>query len=138
MTIPPSSPSDGEVLLGLNAEYLRAAERSEAAVLEALRSGRFYASAGPRLLAVELDADAVIVRSTPVRAARLRSGPWDGCAVNADPAVADWRGVPLEHDGDGMLTAVRLDHPELHRWARVEVEDARGRRAWGNPFELPA
>jgi len=123
---------------GFGWTWVRAAERSEPAVLEALRDGRFYASAGPRLVAVDVEADAVLVRSTPVRAVRLRSGPWDGCAVNADPAAADWRGVPLEHDAEGMLAAARLDRPELHRWARVEVEDRQGRRAWGNPFELPA
>jgi hypothetical protein len=121
---------------GLGWTWVHAEERSEAAVLDGLRAGRFYASAGPRLLGVEIEADAVVVRSTPVRAIRLRSGPWDGCGVSADPAAAGWRGAPLEYDAAGLLTAARLDHPEVHGWARVEVEDARGRRAWGNPFAL--
>jgi len=119
---------------GFGWTWVLAAERSPPAVLEALREGRCYGSAGPRLHEVEVDAEGVVVRCSPARSIRLRSGPWDGCAVNADPAAGDWRGRPLEHDGDGLLTAVRLDRPELWQWGRVEVEDAQGRRAWGNPF----
>jgi hypothetical protein len=122
---------------GFGWTWVQAAERSEAAVLAALRAGRFYASAGPRLLGVEVDDASVVVRSSPVRAIRLRSGPWDGCSVNAEPAAGNWRGVPVEQDADGLLVAARLEHPELHNWARIELEDVDGRRAWGNPFALP-
>jgi hypothetical protein len=121
---------------GFGWTWVLAADRSAAAVLTALRGGGFYASAGPRLLGVEIDDGGVIVRCTAARAVRLRSGPWDGCAVNADPTAADWRGQPLERDDAGLLTAARLDRPELWQWGRVEVEDAAGRRAWSNPFRL--
>ena len=114
--------------------WVLAAERTTAAVLDALRRGRAYGSAGPRLLDVEADAEGVVVRSSPVRAIRLRTGAWDGCAANADSGEGDWQDRPLERDGDGLLTAARLDRPETWDWGRVEVEDARGRRAWGNPF----
>jgi hypothetical protein len=123
---------------GFGWTWVRASERSGTAVLEALREGRFYGSAGPRLLGVEVDGDGVVVRCTGARAIRLRSGPWDGCAVNSAADAADWRGHPLERDGAGLLTAARLDRPELWQWGRVEVEDAHGRRAWSNPFPLPA
>lgn len=116
--------------------WVLAAERSARGVIDALRAGRFYASAGPRIQAVEVEQASVVVRCSAVRSVRLRSGPWDGCAVNADPAAADWRGEELERDADGLLTAARFDYPELWRWARVEVEDVHGRRAWGNPFRL--
>ena len=71
-----------------------------------------------------------------MRSIRLRSGPWDGCGVNADEAWGDWRGAPLARDPDGLLTAARFEYPEYWRWARVEVEDVQGRRAWGNAFQL--
>ena len=116
--------------------WVDAAERSAGAVLDALRNGRSYGSAGPRLHSVEPEADGVAVRCSPARSVRLRSGPWDGCAVNADPAAGDWRGEPLERDEDGLLRAARLERPEHWLWGRVEVEDAVGRRAWGNPLRF--
>jgi hypothetical protein len=121
---------------GFGWTWVLAADRSAPAVLKALAEGRFYASAGPRLLGIDLDGDGVVVRCTAARAVRLRSGPWDGCAVNADPDAADWRGQPLDRDGAGQLTAARLDLPELWQWGRIEVEDAHGRRAWSNAFPL--
>ena len=114
-----------------------AGERSAEAVLDALRSGRAYGSAGPELVDVVVEQEAVIVHCSPARSVRLRSGPWDGCAVNADPGVGDWRGTALERDDQGLVCAARFEHPEFWRWARVEVEDWRGWRAWSNPFEVP-
>jgi hypothetical protein len=116
--------------------WVLAAERSADGVLAALRDGRSYGSAGPRLLDVEVAPDGVVVRCTPARAIRLRTGAWDGCAVNADADEGDWRGRPVERDDDGLLTVARLDRPEIWDWGRVEVEDTRGRRAWGNPFHF--
>jgi hypothetical protein len=118
--------------------WVLAAERSRAGVLDALRTGRAYGSAGPRLLGVDVEPDAVVVRCSAARAVRLRSGPWDGCAVNADPDEMDWRGEILERDTEGLVTAARLGYPERWRWARVEIEDEHGRRAWSNPFALGA
>lgn len=117
--------------------WVRSRERSGAAVIEALRSGRFYASAGPKIRDVVIDETSVVVRSSPARSVRLRSGPWDGCAVNAELGMGNWRGEERERDADGLITVARFDLPEFWHWARVEVEDERGRRAWSNPFELP-
>ena len=116
--------------------WVLAEARSGPAVVDALRAGRFYGSAGPRLLDVVVEPDSVVVRCSPVRAVRLRSGPWDGCSVNADPARAGWRGKVLGRDDDGLVNAARFEYPEFWRWARVEVEDEHGRRAWTNPFSL--
>lgn len=117
--------------------WVHAAEASAAAVLDALRRGAAYGSSGPRLEAVEVTDDSVAVRCSPARSVRLRSGPWDGCAVDADPHRGGWRGQTTERDHRGLLTGCRFDYPEYWRWARVEVEDEHGRRAWGNPFRLP-
>ena len=102
--------------------------------MDALRRGRFYGSAGPLLLDVAVEEESVVVRCSPARSVRLRSGPWDGCSVNADPAMGNWRGEALERDAAGLVTDARFELPEFWRWARVEVEDERGRRAWSNPF----
>ena len=45
--------------------WVRAAEKSQAAVLEALRTGSFYGSTGPRIDAVELTDGDVTVRCSP-------------------------------------------------------------------------
>ena len=114
-----------------------ARERSAAATIEALRHGRFYASAGPKLRDVVIEETTVTVRCSPARSVRLRSGPWDGCAVNAELGMGNWRGDVRQRDGDGLITVARFEFPEFWRWARVEVEDERGRRAWSNSFVLP-
>jgi hypothetical protein len=116
--------------------WVLARERTASAVLDALRGGRAYGSAGPELHGVVVEADAVVVRCSAAASVRLRSGPWDGCAVNADGDAGDWRGTALEQDDEGLLRAARFEHPEFWHWARVEVEDARGRLAWSNPFSL--
>jgi hypothetical protein len=79
----------------------------------------------------------VTVRCSATRSIRLRSGPWDGCAVNADPRAGSWRGQVTERDAEGRLTGARLEAPEFWAWARVEIEDERGGKAWSNPFLLP-
>lgn len=122
---------------GIGWTWVLARERSAAAVIEALREGRSYGSAGPRILDVAVTESAVVVRSSPARALRLRSGPWDGCAVNAEPCTGNWRGRADALDGEGLVTTAVFQYPEYWHWARVEVEDRHGRRAWGNPFLLP-
>jgi hypothetical protein len=122
---------------GIGWTWVHAAERSAEAVLDALRRGASYGSAGPRLDAVEIGEETVEVRSSPAASIRLRSGPWDGCAVNADPRWGDTGGQVIVRDAAGLITAARFEYPEYWRWARVEVEDEHGRRAWGNPFRLP-
>jgi hypothetical protein len=117
--------------------WVHAPERSAEAALDALRQGRSYGSAGPRIEAVEVAGDGVEVRCSPARAVRLRSGPWDGCSVVADPRHGSWRGQVLGRGERELIVAARFEFPEYWRWARVEVEDEAGRRAWGNPFSLP-
>ncbi len=121
---------------GFGWTWVLASERSGPAVIDALLRGRAYGSAGPRLLDIEVEVEAVTVSCSPVRSVRLRSGPWDGCSVNADPEMGNWRGETVAHDGDGFVTAARFEYPEFWRWARIEVEDERGRRAWSNPMVL--
>ena len=115
-----------------------AAERSREAVVDALRRGAFYGSAGPRLIGVEVGEDAVEVRCSPVRvdAPALRAVGRVRCERRR--RVGRLAGRARCHaTQSGLLTAARFEYPEYWRWARVEVEDAQGRRAWGNAFQLP-
>ena len=111
---------------------LRARERSRAAVLDALRSGAFYATSGPEIHDVRVTADGVEVRCSPAQSVTLRSGFWDGCKANAGAHEMSWRARVTERSEDGAITAARLDFPEFHRWSRVEVAGRDGTRAWSN------
>lgn len=114
-----------------------AAEPTRASVLDALRRGAFHASTGPVLESVDVGPDGIEVACSPASAVLLASGPWDGCAVNADAGVSDYRAVALERDADGLITRARLDLPEFSPWGRIEVRAPDGGRAWGPPLPLP-
>jgi hypothetical protein len=90
---------------------VRVEESSREAVLAALREGRFYASAGPEILGLEVADEGVEVRCSPARSVAVRSGPWDGCRVNADPKALDWRGSVLARDDRGAVVAARFEPP---------------------------
>jgi hypothetical protein len=95
-----------------------AAERTPEAILQALRSGLFYSSCGPRFESIELRGRSVSCRTTPVSFARLvgprhhgqRAGSFDG----------------------KTMTVFELEIPEDFAYARLEIEDTAGRRAWTN------
>ena len=112
---------------------VRAQSRDQAAVLEALNAGRFYGSSGAALHDVRVGPDAIEVECSPAVAVTLRSGPWDGGRVNADPRRMNWRGQALSRSPQGLITAVRFRLPERWPWARVDVAAADGGRAWTNP-----
>jgi hypothetical protein len=112
----------------------RCAERSEGAVLTALREGSFYSSSGPRIHSVTVEEAAVEIRTSPVRSATLVSSPRKGARVNAGRLGYPRDGAILETNDSGEITAARLERPANTRYGRVEVEDASGARAWTNPL----
>jgi len=114
-----------------------AAERSAAAVVDALLHGRAYGSCGPEIREIETEGDVTEVRCSPARSVRLRSGAWDGGAVNADRFAMPYQGEILERDAQGLITRARFAPLEYWRWARIEVDDAHGNRAWSNPWRFP-
>lgn len=111
---------------------VRASSRTRAAVVDALRSGSFYASSGPELHDVRVAAEGIDVRCSPARSVTLRSGFWDGCQANAGALEMNWRARVTERCDDGWITAARLELPEFHRWGRIEVTGRDGTRAWTN------
>jgi hypothetical protein len=117
--------------------WIRARERSQAAVLEALSTGAFYASAGPSILDVVVDGDAIEVATSPCRSVTLCQGRQRGSSAQAGRLGYRYGARVLEAAFDGGLIRVRLERRDAP-FGRVQVEDANGRRAWTNPLWLEA
>ena len=111
---------------------VRAAERSEAAVLEALREGHTYASSGPEFRGIELDGGAIEVRCSPVRALVMGSAYEQGMSVRADARGRMEGARVLERDDAGFIVRARFEPPGDLAYRRLILEDERGRRAWSN------
>lgn len=114
--------------------WLRVEERSPAAVLAALAAGSFYGSSGPLLHDVVVDGDEVEVRCSPARSVTLVSGRSTGAAVNAGRLGYRYAGTVLATDDAGSITHARLTKPFGAPFARIEVTDSAGCRAWTNPL----
>ena len=114
--------------------WLRASERSQTAVLEALATGCFYGSAGPLVHDVVIDDGAVDVSCSPARSVTLLTGKTTGAAVNAGRLGYRYAAEVLEQAADGGITRARLKLPPAAPYARVEVADLQGRKAWTNPL----
>jgi predicted metal-dependent phosphoesterase TrpH len=113
---------------------VRAAERTQEAVLEALRRGHLYASNGPRILEVARDGDALEVTCSPARQVSLMSWREHGWAVRADHRGLQDRARVLERDDHGAVIRARFTPPAGLPYRRLVVEDERGRKAWSNPL----
>jgi hypothetical protein len=114
--------------------WVRAAERSQDAVLDALRTGAFYGSTGPRIDAVELTDGDVTVRCSPAASVTLYTGRARGARVNAGRLGYPCNGKILERDESGLITAVSLERPFRQPYGRVEIAAANGTKAWTNPL----
>jgi hypothetical protein len=113
--------------------WLRVPERSAEAVLAGLAAGSFYGSSGPVLHDVAVDGEEVEVRCSPARSVTLVSGRTEGAAVNAGRLGYRYAGEVLAEDDRG-ITHARLRRPFGAGYARIEVTDANGNRAWTNPL----
>ncbi|MHB8469723.1 MAG: PHP domain-containing protein [Gaiellaceae bacterium] len=113
---------------------VRAAEKTQEAVLDALRTGSFYGSTGPSISALTLDDGHVVVECSPADSVTLFSGGRRGARVNAGRLGYPNKGEILERDGAGRITAVRLERPWDAPYGRIEVADSAGLRAWTNPL----
>ena len=102
-------------------------------MLDALRTGCFYGTTGPRITSVAAGGGAVEVQCDPCRSVTVVFGVSSGAAVHAGRLGYRYGGEILAATTDGSITAARLNLPETAPYARVEVTDARGGRAWTNP-----
>ena len=116
--------------------WVRARGSSRDDVLEALATGNFYASTGPRIEEVRLDGGVVEVGCTPCRSLTLVSARTTGAAVHAGRLGYRHKARILACDPEGLVVRAALDLPLAARHIRVEVTDAAGRRAWANPIAV--
>jgi hypothetical protein len=114
--------------------WVRAAERSQAAVLAALREGTFYGSTGPLIRELAVDEESVEVRCSPAQSVTLVAGRRRGARANAGRLGYPHRTQILETDDDGLITRVRLARPPAAPYGRLELATGDGRRAWTNPL----
>jgi hypothetical protein len=113
---------DGDHDAGLGWVWVKAAALTQAAILDALQRGRFYASSGPEIHDVWLEANQVHIRCSPVVAIDfMGNGPLSR-RLAAPPG--------------GTLTGASLRVRSGQRYVRVACVDADGHWAWTNPFFL--
>ena len=113
---------------------VQAEERTQEAVLAALREGRFYGSTGPEIRSVEVDEAFVTLECSPAASVTLVSSRARGARANAGHLGYPKDAQILSRDDRGLITSVRLERPYQVPYGRIEVADADGRRAWTNPL----
>jgi predicted metal-dependent phosphoesterase TrpH len=114
--------------------WVRAVERSPAAVLASLREGSFYSSTGPAIEELRLEGATVEVSCSPARRITLVAGPGRGASVVAGRLGYVHRAGVLAEDTRG-ITAARLSIPPGAPYARLQVQGADGGTAWTNPLQ---
>jgi len=112
--------------------WVRAAEKTQEAVITSLRTGAFYGSTGPEILGVGLSDGEVTVRCSPAASVTLMTGRRRGSRVNAGRLGYPNDGEIVERDSAGLITACRLERQWNTPYGRLEVADAYGRKAWTN------
>ncbi len=113
---------------------VRAVERSREAVVDALRRGHTYGSAGPKIHQVSVDGAAVEVRCDPARSVILASKSETGWAVRADDRNRMEDARVLERNDHGLVVRARFTPPMDLPYRRLVLEDEQGRKAWTNPI----
>jgi hypothetical protein len=113
--------------------WVRAVEKTQPAILEALRTGAFYGSTGPEIRAVEVGDDEVVVECSPADSVTLYTGRKHGARANAGRLGYPNHSRVLARDDAGLLTSVALRRPwDGGRYGRIEVKAADGTKAWTN------
>lgn len=97
---------------------VNAPELTASTLFAAIRQGNFYSSCGPQFHSIEIQADEVHVKTSPVQFIRL-VGP---------RYLGDRQG---SYDGH-LVSEARFTLPEEWSYVYLEIEDERHRRAWTN------
>lgn len=103
---------------GLGFVYVNA-ENNVPAILDALRTGRFYASCGPQIMDFTVEDGVARVQCSPAR----RVAFYCGCAPTRQ-VFAD----------EAPLTEASFEVPSYYPYIRAAVVDEAGRKAWTNPI----
>ncbi len=107
---------------GLGWVWVKAAALTQEAILDALEQGYFYASSGPKIHDLQLNAEQgdISIRCSPsVLVDFVGDGP-NSCRVSAPPG--------------GTLTEASYRLQDHQRYVRVACQDTHGRWAWSNPI----
>lgn len=102
--------------------WVKAAELTQSAILEAIKLGRFYSTMGPVIHHLELQNNYVRVHCSPARRINLVANPTRGHCF-------------IAREGE-LITDIKLPIPANITFFRLEVVDSLGRKAWTNPFSL--
>jgi hypothetical protein len=112
---------DGGHDAGLGWVWVKAAALTQAAILDALRNGRFYASTGPEIQDVWLEGSRVHVRCSAVAVIDfVGNGGHLSRRITAPPGKT--------------LTTASHQLRRGQQYVRVACGDARGNWAWSNPL----
>ena len=104
---------------------IKAKELSCKEIMNALRTGSFYASCGPTIEGFRVENGVASIECSPVSEIRFVGQTYLGCRV-------------CGKDGQLLTTAEwKLPEDENCRFVRMEVIDAKGNYAWANPITLP-
>jgi hypothetical protein len=99
---------------------VNAAECSRHEILESMRQGNYYSTQGPEFKTIEYIDNTVRVETSPVTYVRLigprRTGRW------------------VHALGKKPIGRAEFELPGDWPYARLEIEDAAGKRAWTNPL----
>jgi hypothetical protein len=99
---------------------VNAAGCTQQEILNSIRRGNFYATEGPSFYSIEYGENTVHVKTSPVTYVRLigprRTGKWID-ALDKEP-----------------VRQTEFELPQDWPYARLEIEDAAGKRAWTNPL----
>jgi hypothetical protein len=100
---------------------VNAPELSPEVIMDSIRAGNFYSSCGPDFKTIYIEkGNRVVAETSPVVHTRL-VGP---------PGRGKWR---ADVDRKNM-TDTHFRIPDDWAFARLEIEDAMGRKAWSNPL----
>ena len=124
---------------------VRAPQRSQDAILEAIRQGLFYSTTGPVIEDIRVDAEKIDVRCSPVKQITFASLPWTGTRVHATKgqriteASVDLGAVAEPNRAQRVVEhAAHLgDDPQpktVGSFFRVEIWDGEDGYAWSNPY----
>ena len=114
--------------------WARVAERSQAAVLDALATGSFYSSAGPLVHELHVEKGSVEVLCSPCQRVTLCTSPRRGSSVSAGRFGYRYAGEILSEADEEEITCARLEWPAGSLYGRLELVDSHGRKAWTNPL----
>jgi hypothetical protein len=99
---------------------VKAAALTSESIMKAIKTGRFYASNGPRIVELNIDDGKISVSTSKAKVINFVADSSSGESFTAQK--------------DQLLTNVEYKLRGDERYLRIEVYDPEGRTAWTNPI----